>query len=88
MTPRELTHAHTYDVRVAQNFPKLENEISLALMSILYHSTLEKYKDLHSRAHIYIAQGPSKSPGLVNRSKIKVSQSTPCGYSKLVSEDA
>ena len=59
--------------RVAQNFPKLENEISLALMSVMYHSTLEKYKDLNFRANIYIAQGPSKWPGPLYRSKIKVS---------------
>ena len=57
-------------------------------MSVLYHNTLEKYKDLHSRAHIYLAQGPSKWPEPLYESKIKVSQSTPCGYSKLVSEDA
>ena len=52
-------------------------------MSVLYHSSLEKYKDLHSRAHIYIAiaQGLSKGPGPPYRSKIKVSQSKPCGYS-------
>ena len=49
-------------IRVAQNLPMLENEISLAPMSVLYHGTYEKYKDLHSRAHIYIAQGPSKRP--------------------------
>ena len=50
-------------LRVAQNLPKLENEISLAPMSVLYHSTLEKYEDLPSRAHIFIAQVPSKWPG-------------------------
>ena len=75
-------------VRVAQNFPKMENEISLVPMSVLYHSQLEKYKYLHSRAHIYIAQGLSKVPGPLYRSRKKVSQSTPCGYSKLVSQDA
>ena len=47
---------------VAQNLPKLENEISLAPMSVLYNSTYEKCKYLHSRAHIYIAKGPSKGP--------------------------
>ena len=73
---------------VAQNLPKLENEISLVSMSVQYHSTLEKYKDLHSRAHIYIAHGPSKGPGPRYRPKIKVSQSTPCWYSKLVSQEA
>ena len=75
-------------IRVAQNFLKLENDISLALMSVMYHSTLEKYKDLNFRANIYIAQGPSKWPGPLYMSKIKVSQCTPCGYSKLVSQDA
>ena len=79
----ELRHS-----RVAQNLPKLENEISLVSMSVQYHSTLEKYKDLHSRAHIYIAHGPSKGPGPRYRPKIKVSQSTPCWYSKLVSQEA
>ena len=57
--------------RVAQNFPKMENEISLVPMSVLYHSQLEKYKDLHSRAHIYIAQGLSKVLGPLYRSKKK-----------------
>ena len=66
----------------------MENEISLAQMSVLHYSTLQKYKDPHSGAHIYIAQGPSKGPVPHYRSKIKVSQSTPCGYSKLVSQDA
>ena len=60
--------------RVAQNLPKLENEISLAPMSVLYHSTYEKYKDLHFRAHIYIAQGLSKGPGPIYKSKIKCSK--------------
>ena len=49
----------------------MENEISLVPMSVLYHSQLEKYKDLHSRAHIYIAQGLSKVPGPLYRSKKK-----------------
>ena len=43
---------------------------------------------LFSRCHTAIAQGLSKYPGPLYRSKIKVSQSTPCGYSKLVSQDA
>ena len=41
-----------------------------------------------SKCPIAIAQGLSKCPGPLYRSKIKVSQSTPCGYSKLVSQDA
>ena len=82
------TTAHGPHARVAQNLPKLENEISLVSMSVQYHSTLEKYKDLHSRAHIHIAHGPSKVPGPLYRSKIKVFQSTPCWYSKLVSQEA
>ena len=53
-------------------------------MSVQYHSALEQYKILHSRAHNYLAQGPSKGPRALYRSKIKVSQSTPCGYSELV----
>ena len=59
---------------MAQNLPKFENEISLAPMSVLYHSIYEKYKDLHSRAHIYIAQGPSKGPGPLYKSEIKYSK--------------
>ena len=44
---------------------------------------------LFSRCHTAIAQGLSKYSGpLYIMSKIKVSQSTPCGYSKLVSQDA
>ena len=73
---------------MAQNFPNMENEISLAQMSVLHYSALQKYKDLHSRVHIHLAQGPSKGPEPLYRSKIKVSQSAPCGYSKLVSQDA
>ena len=56
---------------MAQNSPKLETKISPALISVLYHSALEKYKDLHSRPHIYLAQGPSKMPGPLNSSKKK-----------------
>ena len=43
-------------------------------MSVQYHSALEKYKILHSRAHIYIAQGLSKGPGPIHKSKIKCSK--------------
>ena len=59
---------------VSQNIPKLENKISLAPMSVQYHSALEKYKILQYRAHIYIAQGLSKGPGPIHKSKIKCSK--------------
>ena len=35
-----------------------------------------------------ITKGMSKCPGPLYRSKIKVSQSTPCGYSKFLFQDA
>ena len=41
-----------------------------------------------SRCPTAIAQCMSKFPGTLYRSEIKLSQSTPCGYSKLVSQDA
>ena len=43
---------------------------------------------LFSRCHTAIAQGLSKYSGPLYMSKIKVSQSTSCGYSKLVSQEA
>ena len=58
--------------RVAQNFPKIEIKISLVPMSVPYHGTLENYEDLHSRFHIYIAQGPSEGHGAIYRSKMKI----------------
>ena len=57
-------------------------------MSVLYHTILETCEDLYSRAHTYMAEGPPKGPGPLYRLKMKLSQSTPCGYSKLVSQDA
>ena len=48
-------------------------------MSSLYHSTLEKYKDLNFRVNIHLAQGPLKWPEPLYKSKIKVSQSTLLG---------
>ena len=59
---------------VGQNFPKMENEKSLAPMSVLYLSIY-----LYSRAHMCISQGPLHK---------KVSQSNSCGHSKLLSQDA
>ena len=41
-----------------------------------------------SRCPTAIAQDLSKCTGPLYKSKIKVFQSTPCGYSKLVSQDA
>ena len=41
-----------------------------------------------SRSPTVIAKGHSKCQRPLHKSKIKVSQSTPCEYSKIVSQDA
>ena len=47
---RKDGHFMCCSTRVA--FPKMKNKISLAPISVLYHSTMEKYKDLQNRAHV------------------------------------
>ena len=66
--------------------PKLQVCPSGCHLTINYKTFL--LLSVFSRCPTATTQGSSKWPGPLYRSKIKVSQSTPCGYSKLVSQDA
>ena len=66
--------------------PKLQVCPSGCHLTINYKTFL--LLTVFSRCPTAITQGPSKWPGPLYRSKIKVDQSTPCGYSKHVSQDA
>ena len=87
--------AHCYEVLKNQSTlgpvimhqgPKLQMCPSGFHLTINYKTFL--LLSVFSRCPTAITQGPSKWPGPLYRSKIKVDQSTSCGYSKLVSQDA